>query len=97
MMKRIVFLLGLFAADPALAQTRLGPSGSTWFNGLPPPIDPARYLFSDGGDTPTMRQQRLAWAIALRDQALQFQAEDGGVLSDQHARYIRRRINRIRQ
>lgn len=46
-------------------------------------------------ETPTMRRQQLARAIALRDDAVRLQAADGGTLSPAHARAIHRRARAI--
>jgi hypothetical protein len=100
MMKRIVTLLCLRVAAPVAAQTQPNPgvagsAGNMQFGGVSRIIDNGAFGGWNADDTPTMRQQRIAWATAIRDQARQFQAEDGGVLSDHHARYLRRRINRL--
>ena len=96
-MKRIVSLLCLLVAAPVAAQTQPNPglAGNMQFGGVSRIIDNGAFGGWNADDTPTMRQQRIAWAKAIRDQARQFQAEDGGVLSDHHARYLRRRINRL--
>ena len=99
-MKRITTLLCLLAAAPVAAQTQPNPgvagsAGNMQFGGVSRTIDNGVFGAWNADDTPTMRQQRIAWAKAIRDQARQFQAEDGGVLSDHHARYLRRRINRL--
>lgn len=46
-------------------------------------------------ETPTMRRQKRDQAIALREEALKFQAEDGGTLSKEHKRYIQRKSAEI--
>lgn len=46
-------------------------------------------------ETPTMRRQKRDQAIALREEALKLQAEDGGVLSETHKRYIQRKSAKI--
>ena len=94
-------LLGLMMtglAAPAAAQNGLAPGGPgtqlmPWA-GTSPPVEKGIFL-SDIRDTPTMRRQKQVWAISLRDEALRLQAEDGGILSDHHARYIQRRIDRL--
>lgn len=45
--------------------------------------------------TPSMRAQKMRWAIALREEALALQKSDGGVLSDEHRAYIKRRARKI--
>ena len=45
--------------------------------------------------TPSMRAQKLRWAVALREEALALQKSDGGVLSDEHRAYILRRAKKI--
>ncbi len=46
--------------------------------------------------TPTMERRKLADAIALRAEAAQLLAADGGKLSPQHLTYVRTRIAVIR-
>jgi hypothetical protein len=46
-------------------------------------------------DTPTMTRQKLARAIALRDEATQLRLADGGTLSAANRRYIQRKANAI--
>ena len=42
-------------------------------------------------ETPTMRRQKRNQALALREEALKLQAQDGGTLSEDHKRYIQRK------
>jgi hypothetical protein len=42
-------------------------------------------------ETPTMRKQKRDQALALREEALKLQAQDGGTLSEDHKRYIQRK------
>jgi hypothetical protein len=46
-------------------------------------------------ETPTMRRQKLKRAEALRIEAMNLQAQDGGILSDGHVRYIREQSAKI--
>jgi hypothetical protein len=46
-------------------------------------------------DTPTMKRQKLARALALRDEAAQLLAKDGGTFSDRNRAYIERKRDRI--
>ncbi len=48
------------------------------------------------GDTPSTQRHKLAQAIALRTEALQLQAADGGTLSPGHIAYVRGRAAVIR-
>lgn len=91
-------MVAMMTAASASAQTSYNPGVASVLgsmNGSTHPIYNNGDIISDSRDTPTMRKQRLVWAAALRDQALRFQAEDGGVISDHHARYIERRIDRL--
>ncbi len=46
-------------------------------------------------DTPTMTRQKLARALALRDEASRLLAEDGGTFTPRNRAYIERKRNRI--
>lgn len=60
------------------------------------PVDGGSYLWlGDRSITPTMRRDRFVRALSLRDEAIRLQAEDGGVLSAEHVRYIRRESAKI--
>ena len=93
-MKLALFILAL--AVPSLAAAQ---SPETRFNavtpiGVNPPMPflnlPGRY-----GDTPTMRVQKLRWAITLREEVAELLRQDGGVLTSEHKAYVRRRSQRI--
>lgn len=46
-------------------------------------------------ETPTMRKQKRDQAMALREEALKLQKEDGGTLSRKHKLYIQRKSTEI--
>lgn len=46
-------------------------------------------------ETPAVRSEKLARAIALRDEALVLEAHDGGTLSRQSQAYLRRKGRQI--
>jgi hypothetical protein len=52
-------------------------------------------MFSGVRETPTMRRQKLAQAIAVREEAARLKAADGGTLSAEHAAYIEKRVRKI--
>lgn len=94
----VLVSLALAAAAPAGAQTMA--------NNSPPSLDTAlgtvstnrvaeAYSFGNTHVTPTMQRQKLAQAIALRDEAARLVAEDGGTLSVRNADYIQRKAARI--
>lgn len=47
-------------------------------------------------ETPTLRRQKIAWALALRDEVYRLQRADGGTLSPKSIAYIRKEATRIR-
>ena len=47
-------------------------------------------------ETPTLRRQKTAWTLALRDEVYRLQRADGGTLSPQSIAYIRKEVTRIR-
>lgn len=55
----------------------------------------ADFALADTSITPTMRRERLARAVALREKVLMLQAQDGGVLSAQSIRYINREARKV--
>ena len=69
----------------------------------PPPANPSRgveYNFSalgryNSNDTPTMREQKLKRAIALRERVSQLLVEDGGTLTSRHRYHVRREAYNI--
>lgn len=72
------------AAGPAFSQL------------TPPPATFGSYADAfSAGDTPTMRRDKLKQALALRAEALRLQEADGGVLSPEHAAYVRGRAAAI--
>ncbi|MDO6412914.1 hypothetical protein Q4F19_00820 [Sphingomonas sp. BIUV-7] len=57
---------------------------------------PAFFVPAGGhADTPTMRRQKLARAVALRSEVDGFLVTDGGVLTDEHQRYVQRKARDI--
>lgn len=93
-MKRALLILALAAPSVAAAQ-----SPDTRFTtvspiGVIPPMPLANWP-RNYGDTPTMRDQKLRWAITLREEAADLLRQDGGVLTSEHKAYIRRRSQRI--
>ncbi|QJU56780.1 hypothetical protein HL653_02340 [Sphingomonas sp. AP4-R1] len=61
--------------------------------------DPSNHIIPQGlegrgtgvAETPTMRQQKLDRAIALRAEATALLAQDGGTLTPAHTAYLRRK------
>jgi hypothetical protein len=93
-------LFGLFAVSIAASLHAQMPS-----QGLPVERSTGEFYLTNRADlnfsgrspleTPTMRKQKLARAVALRDEALKLQAQDGGVLTGKHAHYIQSKADRI--
>ncbi len=98
----IAALIATGAASPAFAQ-------SSPYQGSPTPtLSPSQLPSPEAGtrsadylsrrsslETPTMRRQKRERAIALREEALQLQAQDGGTLSKEHQLYIQRKSAEI--
>ena len=53
------------------------------------------YGFAGSHETPTMKRQKFARAVALRTEAAQLLAQDGGTLTDEHQRYVQRKARDI--
>lgn len=97
-MRTIIGVLLLAIGAPVSAQ-------SSPYQGSPSPTLPAAptapdaqtyILFGrDPAQTPTMRREKRDQALALRSEALQLQAHDGGVLSAEHIRYVQRKSRKI--
>ncbi|PZU08698.1 hypothetical protein [Sphingomonas sp.] len=92
-MKIVVPMLLLFAPTAAIGQTAgvLDQSSSATASSYP-----ASYWALGGlAETPTMKRQKLARAIALRQEVDGFLAQDGGTLSAEHQRYVQRKARDI--
>ena len=81
-MKMVIAALVILASSaPVSAQAYIG-------------ISP---ILSLGGnsETPTMQRQKLVRAKALRVEAVSLLAQDGGTLTDEHQRYVQRKVRNI--
>lgn len=52
--------------------------------------------YNGNHETPTLRRQKVAWTLALRDELYRLQRADGGTLSPKSIAYIRKEVTRIR-
>ncbi|MES3153759.1 hypothetical protein [Sphingomonas faeni] len=97
----IAALIATGATSPAFAQSspyQGSPTPTLSPSQLPSPEAGTRsadYLSRSSLETPTMRRQKRERAIALREEALQLQAQDGGTLSKNHQLYIQRKSAEI--
>ena len=99
MKARILLPIMMCIGTPAYAQISAY-QGSPSLIVEPPrmniPVDSGSYLWlGDRSITPTMRRDRFVRALSLRDEVIRLQAEDGGVLSAEHVRYVRRESAKI--
>ncbi len=94
---KIIILVALLLPEIADAQTSSVPMISM---SMPNDLSFSRSieLFPDRGsqETPTMRRQKLARAIALREEAATLLRQDGGTLTARHQAYIRGKADAIR-
>lgn len=93
-MKRMLFILALALPSLAAAQSPESRFNTPAPIGLQPPM-PFMNLPWQFDDTPTLRDQKVRWAIALREEAAELLRQDGGTLTSEHKAYIRRRVQRI--
>lgn len=84
-------LIGLVAAT-----TGAGPAAAQLLLPDPPVLQSfANTPTTSFGPTPTMRREKLKQVSALRAEAAQLRAANGGTLSPEHAAYIQRRAEEI--
>jgi len=98
----VVVLPAMFFATTCLAQNHSGsnPAGTpndTPYNDIRTftQVNEGIAPFFPTHDTRTMQRQRLVRAVALRNEAHQLQRQNGGTLSAEHRRYLRRAAYKI--
>ncbi len=93
-MKLALLILALAVPSFAAAQSPEIRFSAATPMGVNPPM-PFLNLPGQYDDTPTLRDQKLRWAITLRAEAAELLRQDGGTLTSEHKAYIRRRVQRI--
>lgn len=88
-MKLTISLLVLTVPGIAIGQTVSNPQPT--MNMPNYTTSPVETLAVAAGDTPTMKRQKLARAWALRAEATQLLADDGGTFTAQHRAHIERK------
>ncbi len=96
-MKRLISLLALVIPGIACAQTFANPQPTmNMLNYTTSPVE--SFIGPAVSETPTMKRQKLARALALRAEAAHLLSEDGGTFTDEHRAYIvRKRWQILRQ
>ncbi|WP_235530455.1 hypothetical protein [Sphingomonas sp. Leaf62] len=96
--RMIVAMVGLGLAGPAFAQYS-NPVNDRYAGSFPAlssgQLDHLIYYPGYGGMTPTMKRQRTAQVLRLRDFVEQRTAENGGALTEADHQEISRRYRRI--
>lgn len=97
-----VVLPAMFFATTCFAQNHSGSNPAGTLNGAPynyiqtfTQVNEGVAPFYPTHDTPTMQRQRLVLAVALRNEAHQLQQQNGGTLTAEHRRYLRRAAYKI--
>jgi hypothetical protein len=87
-MKALVALTAIFLPGVVCAQAMYNPQ---------PTMNEPNYTttqaaaYAPSGDTPTMQRQKYVRAVALREEAAQLLAADGGTFTQKHEAYVRRK------